>query len=107
LVSMKANLQWLLTIMQLTILLGMFGCGNDFLISNEEKGEYREIAWNYLTKDEKEQVIGDWRNAEVQIAEYEEKSAVWVTFDSDSFLGPITVIVELKTKEILGTLPRL
>ncbi len=94
-------------LVQLTIFFGLLSCGNDFLISNEEKAEYREIAWNYLTKDEKEQVIGDWRNAEVQIAEYKEKSAVWVTFDSDSFLGPITVIVELKTKEILGTLPRL
>ena len=94
-------------LVQLTIFLGVLGCGNDFLISNHEKAAFRQIAWNYLALEEKAQVIGDWRNAEVQIAEYKEKSAVWVTFDSDSFLGPITVIVELKTKEILGTLPRL
>ncbi len=94
-------------LVQLTIFFGLLGCGNDFLISNHEKAAFRQIAWNYLTAEEKAQVIGDWRNAEVQVAEYKEKSAVWVTFDSDSFLGPITVIVELKTKEILGTLPRL
>ena len=94
-------------LVQLTIFFGLLGCGNDFLISNHEKAAFRQIAWNYLTAEEKAQVIGDWRNAEVQAAEYKAKNAIWVTFDSDSFLGPITVIVEVKTKEIFGTLPRL
>ncbi len=104
---MRVNCQWLLTILQVTIFLGLLGCGNDFLVSNEEEAEFREIAWNYLTQEEKEQVIGDWRNAEVQFAGYEGKNAVCVTFNSNSFLGPITVIVDPDTKEILGTLLRL
>ncbi len=94
-------------LVQLAIFFGLLGCGNDFLISNHEKAAFRQIAWNYLTAEEKAQVIGDWRNAEVQVAEYKAKNAVWVTFDSNSFLGPITVIIDPHNKEILGTLSRL
>ncbi len=94
-------------LVQLTIFFGLLGCGNDFLISNHEKAAFRQIAWNYLTAEEKAQVIGDWRNAEVQVAEYKAQNAVWVTFDSDSFLGPFIVIIDINTKEVLDTLPRL
>lgn len=103
---MRLNVQKLLTTIPITIFLSLIGCGTDTLVSNQEQADFREIAWNHISQEEKEQVVGDWRDARVQIAEFSGENAVWVTFDSDSFLGPIIVIIDLKTKAVISTLPR-
>ena len=103
---MKTTLKQLLTRMPLTILLGLISCGTDVLLPDQGKADFREIAWNYINQEEREQVVGDWRVAPVQIAEFNGENSVWVTFDSDSFLGPIIVILDLNTRTVITTLPR-
>ena len=103
---MKANSQQPPILISFIILLALISCGPDILGSNQERAAFREIAWNHITQEEKEQVIGDWRVAPVQVAEFNGEDSVWVTFDSDSFLGPIIVILDLSTKVIITTLPR-
>ena len=103
---MKANCQQPPILISLIILLALISCGPDILVPNQDKADFREIAWNHINQEEKEQVIGDWRDARVQIAKFDGENTVWVTFNSDSFLGPIIVIIDLSTKVIITTLPR-
>jgi hypothetical protein len=67
--------------------------------------EYREIAWTSLTEAEQTGVTSDWRNAPVNFEDkYWEtgEDAVSVTFDTDSFLGPIVVYIDPITNVVLG-----
>jgi hypothetical protein len=64
----------------------------------------REAAWNSLSVQEKGTIIGDWKQAPVTEATYQEKSTYAVTFNTsdDALLGPIIVYVDRSTLVVLG-----
>ncbi|KAB2871877.1 MAG: hypothetical protein F9K37_02000 [Bacteroidales bacterium] len=66
--------------------------------------QIREIAWNSLTEQSKSTVIIDWKQAPVTESTYNQKSVYAVVFKTsdDALLGPITVYVDILTKEVLG-----
>ena len=83
-------------------------------ITNDVSG-VREAAWNDLSDAEKEEVVGDWKNAEVEEAEQSElpidkgngdtrkvEKPYKVRFETNNeVLGPIIVFVNGDTKEII------
>lgn len=66
--------------------------------------QIREIAWSYLSEQEKSTVIVDWKKAPVAETMYQEKSSYAVSFNTseDALLGPIIVYVEKASLVILG-----
>ncbi|MWC31027.1 hypothetical protein [Paenibacillus sp. MMS18-CY102] len=82
----------------------------------ETSAAVREIAWNELSKEDKESVTGDWKNAQVALAKWEDvtmkkttekpdtEALYKVTFltDRDAQLGPIGIYIDPVTKKIVG-----
>ena len=82
----------------------------------ETASSLREIAWMQLSKEDKESVTGDWKEAKVTIVQWDEvplkKTSVKpeslsiykVTFNTnkDELLGPIGIYFNPETKEIVG-----
>lgn len=66
--------------------------------------QIREIAWNYLSGQEKSTAIMDWQEATVVQSSFNGVSVYAVTFKTsmDALLGPITVYVSTSTKIVLG-----
>ncbi|MFQ5605302.1 MAG: hypothetical protein ACE5HS_18710 [bacterium] len=85
------------------VLLIAVGCHNDNSVS-DEKMTYREIAWRDLTEIEKATVIGDWRKAEVQFVVWQgiEVAAVIFHTTDQELLGPITVFINVASKQVVG-----
>lgn len=101
-----------------TLLASFFwACGSDSLFLTAEE-EFRLIAWESLSSQEKETVIIDLDEAKVDMDdtysivnsenESEEVPAVSVRFNTedDPILGPIIVYIEPESKEVLGQAPR-
>ena len=96
----------------LLVLFLLSGCGD--LFSNDPDDEYRKIAWNALTEEQKQTVIIDLDDANVNRNDTyvlrdkegpnKEVPAVSVRFNTkdDSLLGPIIVYIAPDTKEVLG-----
>jgi hypothetical protein len=78
--------------------------------------DVRKIAWNSLSNSERKEVIGNWEDAAVSkvIADkkrfglvdlsYEGKEVTMVTFQSirSALLGNISILVDEKSKEVIG-----
>lgn len=66
--------------------------------------QIREIAWNYLSGQEKSTAIMEWQEASVTQTSFNEVRAYAVTFKTsmDDLLGPITVYVSTSSKVVLG-----
>lgn len=89
------------------------GCSSD-AVSNLQDEQYRQIAWNALSDQQKETVITDVDEAKVNRDDTytrvlseddtEEVQAVSVRFNTedDAILGPIVVYIDPETKEVLG-----
>jgi hypothetical protein len=83
---------------------------------NEPVENVREIAWDSLSKNEKEEVIGDWKDAEVSTVlvdekrfeltdkSYVDKEVTMVTFHSNrsEILGDISKLIDKKTLKVIG-----
>lgn len=90
-------------------------------LSEDDKKEYmefRQVAWENLSGDTKDTVIGDWQKAEVlevspadvpqHIKLEKNQKVVKVVFhtEQDSLLGPIGLYIDRSSKEIIGSDPR-
>lgn len=86
----------------------ILGCESKINSVTGDDMEYRTIAWNYITEQEKATVTGDWRAARVQVTQWNDKTAVSVTFNTteDALLGAIVVIIDPQTKKVVQQLPR-
>jgi hypothetical protein len=90
-----------------TLLVIFIGCNRDkSIMESYNDMQYREIAWNCLSAEEKESVTHDWRKAEVSHCLYWEtkQDAVCVTFHTkyDPLIAPIIVFIKKDTLKILG-----
>ena len=88
-------------------LITLIACNKDKgIISPDNDMKYREIAWNCLSREEKESVTHDWKKADVGCCLYWEtnQDAVCVTFRTkyDPLIGPIIVYLEEDTLNVLG-----
>jgi hypothetical protein len=74
------------------------------LAETSAENELRRIAWNSLTKNERDTVVHDWREAVVTFGQYEERETAFVAFRTnlDELLGPITVIIDRQGREVVG-----
>lgn len=93
----------------LILFAAMLGCEPKInSASSDDDMEYRTIAWNHLTEQERATVTGDWRIAKVQIVQWNDKTAVSVAFNTkdDALLGAIVVIIDPQTKKVVQQLPR-
>ncbi|MGH7601573.1 MAG: hypothetical protein ACREOI_34870 [bacterium] len=92
----------------LVIFAAMLGCEPKINSANDGDMEYRTIAWNSITEQEKATVTGDWRTAKVQATQWNDKTAVSVTFNTtdDALLGPIVIMIDPPTKTVVQQLPR-
>jgi hypothetical protein len=92
----------------LIIFVAMLGCESKINSVTGDDMEYRTIAWNHITEQEKATVTGDWRAAKVQTTQWNDKTAVSVTFNTtdDALLGPIVVVIDPPTKKVVQQLPR-
>lgn len=74
----------------------------------DTKMQIIEIAWNSLSEQAKSTVIINWRDAQVTESVYEQKRVYAVSFSTsdDALLGPITVFVDIATKNVLGQILR-
>ncbi|MBD3917832.1 hypothetical protein H8B09_03635 [Paenibacillus sp. PR3] len=80
----------------------------------ETASSLRVIAWNQMTEQEQSRIVGDWREAEVTIAQWSdvplkqtkvEPEVIYkVTFNTalDALLGPIGIYFDAVTKTIVG-----
>ncbi|MEK0315342.1 hypothetical protein [Cohnella sp. 56] len=93
---------------------------------DDEADSLRELAWEALTEGDKQSVVGDWREAEVEMFDtahvslliVQEKfqddeslngrSLQSVTFhtQNDALLGPITAVFDRASQKLIGWLPR-
>ncbi|MEJ2617174.1 MAG: hypothetical protein P8Z35_19645 [Ignavibacteriaceae bacterium] len=120
----------------LFLLLGVLfiGCSekSNFMLPVDQM-EYRKIAYDSLSEEQKATLTTDWKEAEVEQGNYLLKDNInWIVFDSgnksgfalmksdvvlinnqplvlvifhtkvDALLGPIALIIEPGTKEIVG-----
>lgn len=89
------------------------GCQHNMVAFTDK--EYRQIAWDFLSDDDKSAVTIDWRDARVEVVrmappgiiDYSGDLLAWVTFDTLSLLGPIIVLIQADTGEVIGIVPRL
>ena len=91
--------------------------GIDNKEQNKEKEymEFRQVAWESLSKNTKDTVMGDWQKAEVievssadipqHIKQEKNQKVVRVVFhtEQDSLLGPIGLYINRSSKEIIGS----
>jgi hypothetical protein len=93
----------------LILFAAVLGCESKINSVTGDDMEYRTIAWNHLTDQEKATVTGDWRTAKVQLTQWNDKTAVSVTFNTtdDARLGPIVIIIDPQTKKVVLQLGRL
>ncbi len=89
--------------------------GKDY---EKEYMEFRQVAWESLSENTKDTVIGDWQKAEVieinpadipqHIKLEKNQKVVKVVFhtEQDSLLGPIGLYIDRSSKEIMGPDPR-
>lgn len=80
----------------------------------ETASSIREIAWTQLSEHAKKTVNGDWKEAEVTVARWEDvpvkktkaipESVYKVTFNTsyDELLGPIGIYFDPTSKSIVG-----
>ena len=92
----------------LVLFAAMLGCESKINSVTGDDMEYRTIAWNFITAQEKATVTGDWHAAKVQTMQWNNKAAVSVTFNTkdDALLGPIVVVIDPSTKKVVQQLPR-
>jgi hypothetical protein len=78
--------------------------------------DVREIAWNSLSNSERKEVIGNWEDAVaskvmadkkrfvLKDPSYEGKEVTMVTFQAirSALLGNISILVDEKTKKVIG-----
>lgn len=74
----------------------------------------REIAWNQLSNEDKNSVVGDWKTSDVKIVKRDDvpfkKTSIKperiykVTFKTkiDEQVGPIGIYIDSSTKEMVG-----
>ena len=91
--------------------IGLFGCQQNN--ENEYEG-FRQVAWESLSENIKDTVIGDWQKAEVietspadvpqHIKLDKNQKVVKVVFktEQDSLLGPIGLYIDRSSKEVIG-----
>lgn len=90
------------------IIAASLGCESKINSVTGDDMEYRTIAWNHITEQEKATLTGDWREARVQTMQWNDKAAVSVTFNTtdDALLGPIVVVIDPPAKKVVQQLPR-
>lgn len=84
--------------------------------NEKEYMEFRQVAWDSLSENTKDTVIGDWQKAEVtevrpaavpqhNIKLEKNQKVVKVVFhtEQDSLLGPIGLYIDRSSKEIIGS----
>ncbi len=99
----------ILSFVVLSILL--LGCQQN---NEKEYMEFRQVAWESLSENTKDTVIGDWQKAEVievspddvpqHIKLEKNQKVVKVVFNTeqDLSLGPIGLYIDRSSKEIIG-----
>lgn len=106
------------TLSLLLILLGVWaivGCSDTSESATADASILREVAWNSLSDSAKDEVVGEWKDAKVEVVipsnmpnvravGKEHDDTYQVTFNStrDELLGPFVVYVDGSTQEILG-----
>ncbi|MGH7454184.1 MAG: hypothetical protein ACRENG_22715 [bacterium] len=92
----------------LVLFAAMLGCESKINSVTGDDMKYRTIAWNHIDAQEKATVTGDWRTARVQNTQWNDKTAVSVTFNTtdDALLGPIVIMIDPPTKKVVQQLPR-
>lgn len=95
--------------------------------NNDEKYVYQQIAWESLNKGNKQEIIGNWQEAKVEIITRDHdfsliplnnlgskinvkgKEMVVVSFDSknETILGRVIVYIDPQTKKVVGIAPRM
>ncbi|SFS75902.1 hypothetical protein [Paenibacillus sp. BC26] len=98
------------------VITGIIGCSNDKQ-GDFDVTEVRKSAWNSLSDKDKEEVIGEWKSAEVVEMSLNDlplvknggespdlKHLYKTTFETnrDEMLGPIVVYVNGESNEIIG-----
>ncbi|MED4354489.1 hypothetical protein P9265_19620 [Schinkia azotoformans] len=90
------------------------GINNKDQNNEKEYTEFRQVAWESLSKNEKDTVIGDWQKAHVievtpadvpqHIKLEKNQKVVKVVFNTeqDSLLGPIGLYIDRSSKEMIG-----
>lgn len=83
-------------------------------VGPREYDEYLKVAWNDISKYEKENINGDWKRGKVEEVEWKglpftysgkkTENVMKVTFRTpkDGELGPIVYFIHPETKEIIG-----
>jgi hypothetical protein len=106
---LKMHHFWRLSSLAVLVLFAaMLGCESKINSVTGDDMEFRTIAWNYITEQEKATVTGDWHAARVQVTQWNDKAAVSVTFNTtnDALLGPIVIMIDPPTKKVVQQLPR-
>ncbi len=96
-----------MSMLLLTLSISVQSCEHD-LIDAKTASRFRSIAWAFLSPQQKDTVIGDWKTAKVRAETYREQVIWSVAFNTshDPTLGPIIVFIEPRTKEVIGVAPR-
>ncbi|MGO4374100.1 hypothetical protein [Paenibacillus sp. 2TAB19] len=93
-----------------------------FVLTDDNKSKYREIAWNTVETEQRKHVIKNWTEADVSTFVYKDQwivpqkdrshlknqELVRVSFstDQDGLLGPIVVVINPEDDAIVGYFPR-
>lgn len=92
--------------------LALAGCSTNQ--ATQQKNDLKEVVWNQLSKEAKEEIVGTWENAKVEKVtlqnhafqnseQYMGKELLRVSFDSSkTTLGPVVVYVDPENKKIVG-----
>lgn len=84
------------------MIFGCVACQSDTEPANLMKA--REIAWESLDESSKATVTSDWRTASVKTMD--ETYRVFFNTTEDAMLGPIGVIINRQTFEVVEYTPR-
>lgn len=97
------------------LMMTLIGCSKGTTESKSlDEMKMREIAWNSLEEAERKTVIGDWKQAEVTLAKWDDigvktakeksKSIARVLFKTtfDPLLGSIGIYIDTDANKIIG-----
>ena len=76
-------------------------------ISDKQAHDIRELAWNYIPKDEMPHIVGSWKDATIikrQLEHFNKKEVYIVSFptNENSTIGVYVIYMDINTKRYLG-----
>ena len=87
------------------------GCNRDKNpLSESTDLQFRHVAWNFLSEYDRETVTIDWREAAItrDVNWGNQQNTISVIFPTtlDALLGPIVVVIDPESLQVLGIVPR-